>query len=68
MNKSIKLIVMLVGIGLLGYGVYTLIIPEASLSIGDLDIVKVQDNKNAYIIIGLGLAALLISFLAGKKS
>ena len=68
MNKTIKLVVMLLGIGLLLYGIYTLIRPEASLSIGDLDIVKVQDNTNAYIVIGLGLAALLISVLGGKKS
>ena len=68
MNKSALTIVMIVGIGLLGYGIYMLIIPETSLSIGDLNIVKVQDNTNAYITIGLGLVALLISFLGRKKS
>jgi len=68
MNKTIKLIVMLVGVGLLGYGIYTLITPETSLSIGDLDIVKVQDNTNSYITIGLGLVALFIGLLGGKKS
>lgn len=68
MNKSALTIVMIAGIGLLGYGIYTLIVPETSLSIGDLDLVKVQDNTNAYITIGLGLVALLISFLGRKKS
>lgn len=68
MNKSVKAILIIVAVGLLGYGIYTLIIPETSLSIGDLDIVKVQDNTNAYITIGLGLVALLISFIGGKKS
>ncbi|MFI0428232.1 hypothetical protein [Mariniflexile sp. HMF6888] len=67
MNKSVKTILIIVGVGLLAYGIYTMIIPETQLSIGDLDIVTQQDNTNAYITIGLGLVALLISFFGGKK-
>lgn len=67
MNKSVKSILIIVGVVLLGYGIYTMIIPETQISIGDLDLVEAQDNTNAYITIGLGLAALLISFLGGKK-
>ncbi|MFG6686313.1 hypothetical protein ACGK9U_07015 [Mariniflexile sp. HNIBRBA6329] len=67
MNKSVKSILMIVGIVLLCYGIYNMIIPETKISIGDLDLVEAQDNTNAYITIGLGLVALLISFLAGKK-
>lgn len=66
MNKSIKITLIIVGVSSLLYGIYLLITPEASLSIGDLDIVKVQDNTNAYIAIGLGLAALLVSFIDNK--
>jgi len=47
------------------YGVYTVFAPEASLSIGSLDITA-QDNTNSYIMIGLGLASILISFIGGK--
>ncbi|MGC1204117.1 MAG: hypothetical protein WA839_04415 [Flavobacteriaceae bacterium] len=67
MNKTIKSILLVAGIGLLIYGVYTMFAPEASLSIGSLE-VKAQDNTNSYITIGLGLAALLISFIGGRKS
>lgn len=67
MNKSVKTILIIVGVGLLAYGIYTMIIPETQISIGDLDIIEEQDNTNAYITIGLGLVALLISFFGGKK-
>ena len=67
MNKTIKIILLIAGIGLLGYGIYILVAPEASVSIGSLDF-QVQDNNNAYITIGLGLLALAIGYFAGKKS
>jgi len=66
MTKSVKKILLVVGFVLLGYGIYTLIAPEASVSIGDLSL-EAQDNTNSYITIALGLAALVISFLGGKK-
>ncbi len=66
MNKNVKTILMVAGIIMLGYGIYTLIAPEASLSVGPLD-VTAQDNSNSYVTIGLGIAALLASFLGGRK-
>ncbi len=66
MNKSIKTILLVAGIALLGYGIYTLIAPEAKFDIGILK-VEAQDNNNAYITIGLGLLALGIGFFAGKR-
>ncbi|HEX9825231.1 MAG TPA: hypothetical protein VGA80_01435 [Flavobacteriaceae bacterium] len=66
MNKTIKFILLAVGVGLLAYGVYTLFAPEASLSIGSLDITT-QDNTNSYITIGLGLASILLSFIGSKS-
>lgn len=67
MNKTVKMILMVVGVVLVGYGIYTMIAPEAAVSIGPLD-VEAQDNKNSYITIGLGIAALAIGFLGGKKA
>jgi len=68
MKKSIKTILMIIGVCLLVYGIYTLVVPETVLSIGSLD-VKAKDNSNdSYITIGLGLAALLISFYGRHKS
>ena len=67
MNNSIKMIFVVAGAVLLGYGIYTFIAPEAVVSIGSLDVIKPQDNKNSYIIIGLGLV-LLFAGLFRKKS
>ena len=66
MNKQVKSILLIVGVVLLIYGIYTLIMPEASL---DLGIVKVeeQNNTNAYITIVLGIIALAVSLVGGKK-
>ena len=67
MNKTVKMILLVVGVVLLGYGIYTLIAPEASVGIGDLSI-EAQDNDNAYITIALGLVSVVLSFLGGKKA
>lgn len=67
MNKAVKSILTIIGIALLCYGIYTMIAPEASISIGDIGI-EAQDNTNAYITIGLGILALAVAFLSGKKS
>ena len=66
MNKSIKMILLVVGIVLIAYGVYTMIAPEASVSIGGIG-VEAQDNTNSYITIALGIVAAAISLLGGKK-
>ncbi len=66
MNKTIKTILLVVGLVLVGYGIYKMIIPEASIDIGVVKI-EAQDNSDAYITIGLGLAALVLSFLGGRK-
>ena len=67
MNKSIKTVLLVVGVALLGYGIYTMIAPEASISIGEFGI-EAQDNTNAYITIALGIVALIASVFVGKKT
>ncbi|MBA6153766.1 hypothetical protein [Gelidibacter maritimus] len=66
MKRTIKTILMVVGAVLLVYGIYKLIVPEASIGIGDLSI-DVQDNTDAYMTIGLGLVAMALGFLGAKK-
>jgi len=66
MNNTIKTILRIAGIVLLIYGIYTMIAPEASVSVGPLK-VEEQDNTNSYITIGLGIIALGASFLGRKK-
>ena len=67
MNKTIKLVLLIFRIVLTAYGIYTLIIPETEISIGDLNLVKVQDNTNSYITIALGIVAIGISLVKGEK-
>ena len=67
MKESIKMILVVIGIVLLGYGVYTFIAPEAVVSIGSLDVIKTQDNSFAYLSIILGLGLLFIGFFKKKK-
>ncbi len=59
---------MIVGVLLLGYGIYTLVVPETILSIGSLDIKAKDNNNNSYITIGLGLIALLIGIIGSRRS
>ena len=66
MNKSIKMILVVGGTVLIGYGIYTFIAPEAVVSIGSLDVIKTQDNNYSFIAIGLGLVILLFGLLGAK--
>ena len=54
------------GVVLLIYGIYTLIMPEASLDLGIFK-VEEQDNTNAYITIVLGIISLGVSLVGGRK-
>lgn len=67
MNKTIKSVLLIAGILLIGYGVYTMIQPEAQISIGDVNLVKVQDNNDSYITISLGIVAVFLALFKGKN-
>jgi len=67
MNRTIKSILLIIGIALTAYGIYTLVIPETQISIGEIDLIKVQDNTNSYITIGIGLVAIVLSLINQKK-
>ncbi len=67
MNNTIKMILLVVGVIVLGYGIYTLIAPEASIDLGVVS-AEVQDNNDSYITIVLGIVAIVLSRLGGKKS
>lgn len=64
-NNRLKLILLAVGIAFLAFGLYTLFTPETSLHISMLDVTS-QSKINSYIIIGLGLASIVISFIRNK--
>lgn len=67
MNRSIKAILLVVGIALLAYGIYTMVVPETKVAIGDVSLIEAQDNTNAYITIGLGIVAVVLSLVKGKS-
>lgn len=67
MNKTIKTVLLVAGVVILAYGIYTLIQPEAQVSIGDVDLVKAQDNTNSYITMAIGIIAIALSYFTGKK-
>ena len=67
MNKTIKIVLLVAGILILAYGVYTMITPETQVSIGELDLIETQDNTNSYITIALGILAIALSLIKGKS-
>ncbi|WP_405564007.1 hypothetical protein [Polaribacter sp. Asnod6-C07] len=67
MNKTIKSVLLVIGVILLAYGIYTMVVPETQISIGDLDLVEAQDNTNAYIVLALGIVAVALSLIKGKN-
>lgn len=66
MNKSIKSILLIVGILILLYGVYTLIQPETKIAIGNTSLIESQDNTNSYITMVIGIAAIALGLYKGK--
>lgn len=67
MNKSIKIVLLIVGVILLAYGISILVIPKTGISIGKLDFIKTQDNTNSYIAIVLGIVAVALSLIKEKS-
>ena len=67
MNKNIKTVLLVAGIVLLAYGIYTMVVPETKVAIGDVSLIEAQDNTNAYIAIGLGILAVVLSLVKGKS-
>lgn len=61
------MILLVIGAVLVGYGVYTLIAPEASVSIGPLSM-EAQDNTNSYITLTIGVVAIIAGAFASKKA
>lgn len=67
MNKNIKTTLLVVGIILLAYGFYTMVVPETKVAVGDVSLLEAQDNTNAYIAIALGILAVVLSLIKGSK-
>ncbi len=59
MNNTLKIVLLVVGIALIAYGLYTLITPEFSLDAGPLQVEAQGDNTQSYAMIAFGILALI---------
>ena len=66
MHKAIQAILLVVGVFLIGYGLYSMITPEASIDLGIVE-AEIQDNNNAYVNMGFGLASNNFKFACQQK-
>lgn len=66
MNNVLKVVLLVIGVGLIAYGLYTLITPEFSLDAGPLKVKAQGDNTQSYAMIGFGILV-LIGGLAFKR-
>lgn len=67
MNSTLKMILIVAGILLLVFGLYHVIIPEASMDLGIIKF-EAQNNSNShYIAIGVGLILILIGGFLGRR-
>jgi len=59
MNNTLKFVLLIAGVVLIGYGLYTAITPEVSLDAGPLQVQAQGNNTQSYAMIGLGILALI---------
>lgn len=67
MKNTLKIVLLILGIFLIGYGLYTLITPEVSLQAGPLKVEAQGDNTQSYAMIGLGILALIGGVAFNKR-
>jgi len=66
MNNVLKFVLLIIGIGLIGYGVYDLITPEFAIDAGPLQVEAHGDNTQSYAMIVFGILS-LVGGLAFRK-
>lgn len=69
MQSSLKIILLVIGLGLIGFGLYTILTPDAVFEMGPLS-VKAKSNSidtQSIVIIGLGVLVLLGAVFSKKK-
>lgn len=58
MSNTLKIVLIIVGVLLVGYGLYTLFTPEVIMQMGSLKLEAQGDKTQSYAMIGLGILAL----------
>ncbi len=59
MNNVLKFVLLIIGLGLVGYGIYTLVTPEFSIDAGPLQVEAQGDNTQSYAMIAFGILSLI---------
>jgi len=67
MNNVLKFVLLIIGIGLIGYGLYDILTPECSIDAGPLQVEAHGDNTQSYAMIAFGVLALVGGLAFGKR-
>lgn len=67
MKNTLKFVLLILGIFLIVYGLYTLISPEVSLQAGPLKVEAQGDNTQSYAMIGFGILTLIGGVAFNKR-
>ena len=66
MNNVLKFVLLIIGVGLIGYGVYQLVTPEFAIDAGPLQVEAHGDKTQSYAMIVFGILS-LVGGLAFRK-
>lgn len=69
MNNTVKIILFVIGLALIGFGLYTILTPDTVFEVGALS-VKAKSNAidtQSIVIIGLGVLALIGAAFSKKN-
>ena len=67
MNSVLKIVLLVIGVGLIGYGVYQLVTPEFAIDAGPLQVEAHGDNTQSYAMIAFGVLALIGGLAFNKR-
>lgn len=67
MSNVLRIVLLVIGVGMIAYGLYRLITPEFALDTGPFQIEAHGDNTQSYAMIGFGILALIGGLAFGKR-
>jgi uncharacterized membrane protein HdeD (DUF308 family) len=67
MKNTLKIVLLLVGAVLIGYGIYTLIFPHISLENGTEKVIAESDSTQSFAMIFLGILSLVCGIAFRKR-
>jgi uncharacterized membrane protein HdeD (DUF308 family) len=67
MKNTLKVVLLLVGVALIGYGIYTLLFPHISLENGIESVLPKKDNTQSFAMICLGVLTLVCGIAFRKR-